>query len=337
MPKNKIAVIIPNLNGKKWIHTSIDSLKRQSIDADIIVVDNGSSDESADYIEEKYPDITLIRHSTNLGFSGGVNGGLKPAIAEGYKYAALFNNDAEADKLWTEKLVAVLDSNPKVGIVTGKILDKTKRKLDSTADIYTTWGLPYPRGRGEIDDNQFDSNKEIFGASGGASMYRVKMLEQIGLFDEDFFAYFEDVDISFRAQLAGWKVRFEPEAIAYHAIGETSRRIPGFATYHTFKNLPLLMWKNVPARLMLTVFPRFVVLYFSIYFSAVLQGNFFPATKGMLMSIILWPKKLIQRYKIQSRRKVQVSYINSIIDHDLPPNAFKLRRFRKIVSLGVIK
>jgi GT2 family glycosyltransferase len=224
--------------------------------------------------------------------------------------------------------VDFLEEHPQAGIVTSKILEAGGEELDSTGDIYTTWGLPYPRGRGEIDKKQYDDQTWVFAASGGASLYRVDMLKQIGLFDQDFFAYYEDIDISYRAQLHGWKVGYEPKAKVFHQIGATSSKIKGFATYHTLKNLPMLLWKNVPWALMPKILPRFILLHFSITISALSRGQIASVFKGVSMSIILWPKKLVQRYKIQRNRKVSVDYINSIIIHDLPPNAYKLRRLR---------
>ncbi len=339
MPEKRpnIVVIVPNWNGKDIIGPCLDSLARQTIKPTIVVVDNGSQDNSVSYIQSKYPDIILIEHDKNRGFAGGVNPGLKFAIDNGYKYAALLNSDAVAKRDWLEKLSAVLDEEKNTGIVTSKILDKSRRRLDSTGDFYTSWGLPDPRGRGEADEGQYDKEINVFGASGGASLYRVKMLQQVGLFDEDFFAYYEDIDISFRAQLAGWKVLYEPKAVVYHAIGETSRKIPGFTTYQTMKNLPQLFWKNVPAKFWPEIMPRFFILYCSIYISALARGQFFPATRGVLTALFLWPKKLAQRYKIQSTKKVSNDYVSSIIIHDLPPNAHKLRRLRRLVTIGRIQ
>ncbi len=134
---------------------------------------------------------------------------VKQCIAN-FDYIGLFNNDAVADKDWLKNLTQVLDENSDTGIVTCKLVDANNQHLDSTGDIYTVWGLPFPRGRGEPVSTKYDDKTDIFAASGGASLYRTKMLEEIGLFDEDFFAYYEDVDLSFRAQLAGWKVKYAP-------------------------------------------------------------------------------------------------------------------------------
>jgi GT2 family glycosyltransferase len=318
-------VVIPNWNGAHDLPSCLDSLQNQTLNCHIIVVDNGSMDKSLVLLEENYPQVEIIKLTKNHGFAGGVNAGMKKALEDGTKYVALLNNDAPADKRWLENLVKKLDQNSKIGITTSKILSADSSFIDSTGDYYTIWGLPYPRGRNETDVDKYDSETTIFGASGGASLYRTRMIKEIGLFDEDFFAYYEDVDLSFRAQLAGWKVTYVPEAKVYHQISATSGKIKGFATYQTLKNLPLLMWKNVPARLMLKVFPRFVFAYFMFWGSAILRGQIWSSTKGVAMSIFLWPKKLIERRKIQKNRKVSVDYINSLIVHDLPPNAHKLR------------
>jgi GT2 family glycosyltransferase len=328
MDAKKLYVVIPNWNGAERIRPCLDSLKSQSQNHQVVVVDNGSVDDSVRIIESEYPDVILVRHAKNKGFAGGVNAGIRYAMERDAKYVALLNNDAVAEKLWLKRLEEFLEAHPKAGIVTSKICDANKTHLDSTGDIYTIWGLPFPRGRGENYSNKYDEDAWIFGASGGASLYRVKMLRQIGLFDEDFFAYYEDVDISFRAQLAGWKVGFASEAIVYHEISATSSAIKGFATYQTLKNLPQLMWKNVPPGLLIKVLPRFVLLYLSIAVSALSRGQVLPVAKGVGMSLLLWPKKLWQRYKTQQRRVVPVDYIDSIIIHDLPPNAHKLRRLR---------
>jgi GT2 family glycosyltransferase len=328
MDAQKVYVVIPNWNGEDRIRACLDSLKTQAQEHTIVVVDNGSVDKSVDIIEKHYSDAALIRHAKNKGFAGGVNAGIRYAMEYGARYVALLNNDAVADENWLKNLIGFLDENPKVGIATSKIVDDKKTHLDSTGDLYTIWGLPYPRGRGEAYSDKYDTDTMVFGASGGASMYRIKMLKEIGLFDEDFFAYYEDVDISFRAQLAGWKVGYVPQALVYHEIGATSGAIKGFTTYQTLKNLPLLLWKNVPWALMPKVWPRLVLAYGGLVFSALSRGQIGPVLKALAMGTVLWPKKLVQRYQIQQKRKVSVAYIDSMIIHDLPPNAAKLRRLR---------
>lgn len=325
---SKTSVVVPNWNGERMLPACLDSLLAQSLEAQIIVVDNASSDGSRELLQEIYPLVEVVSLSKNKGFAGGVNAGIKKAMEFGTDFVALLNNDAVAEKDWLKNLAAGLEKNPKLGIVTSKICDAKKTHLDSSGENYTIWGLPFSRGRGESDIDKYDSQTEIFGASGGASLYRVKMLQLIGLFDEDFFAYYEDVDLSFRAQLAGWKVGYVPQAVVYHEIGATSAKIKGFTTYQTLKNLPLLLWKNVPWALMPKIWVRLAIAYVAFLASALIRGQFWAVLKGLVMATIYWPKKMVERYRIQKNRKVPPSYINSIIIHDLPPAAKRLRRLR---------
>jgi GT2 family glycosyltransferase len=322
-------VIIPNWNGEGHLYDCLKSLSNQSLKNQTIVVDNASTDGSVKLVQEEYPDVKVIKLSKNHGFAGGVNAGIKYALEQRAHYVALLNNDAIADKEWLKRLVGFLSSHPKAGIATSRIMDAEKKYLDSTGDIYTIWGLPYPRGRGEeVKGKNYDNVEAVFGASGGASLYRTEMLKEIGLFDEGFFAYYEDVDLSFRAQLTGWKIYYVPQAEVYHQIGATSSKIKGFTTYHTLKNLPLLLWKNVPWRLMPKVWPRLVLAWILIAGRALGRGQILPFTKGVVVGTVLWPSSLVQRYKIQKSRSVTVEYIYSIITHDLPPNAVRLRGLR---------
>ena len=325
---NNLCVVVPNWNGRDSLGDCLDSLLQQTAPLTVVVVENGSIDGSPEWLADKYPQVVVLPQPVNLGFAGGVNVGIRYAIDNDYGAVALFNNDAVAKHDWAEKLSASLFGHRKVGITTGTFMSQDKKHLDSTGDIYTNWGLPFPRGRGETPTGQYDQQTDIFGATGGASLYRVDMLKQIGLFDEDFFAYYEDVDISFRAQLAGWQTRFVPEAVAYHQIGATSSKIKGFTTYQTMKNLPWLLIKNVPARYLWHIIPRFSLAYLFFIASAIQrhQGTF--AFKGVGKSLLLLPKKLWQRRDIQKSRKVSDEYIWGLITHDLPPNALKLRKLR---------
>lgn len=323
-----VAIVIPSWNGKDDLPDCLDSLLAQTLTAEIIVVENGSTDGSAELVQRKYPSVRLLLQAKNLGFDGGVNVGIRYALERKFDYVALFNNDAIADKNWLKRLVSALESNPKAGIATCKLMGIDKKHLDSTGDIYTTWGLPFPRGRGEVVSNVYDKDTSVFGASGGASLYRADLFREIGLFDEDFFAYYEDVDISFRAQHRGWKVLYAPGAIAYHQISATSSKIKGFTTYQTMKNIPWVLWKNVPNSLLPIVLPRFSLAYISFYGSAVARGQGLVATKGLLRSFWLLPKKLDERRHIQKNSTVSDEYIRSIITWDLPPNATKLRNVR---------
>lgn len=324
----KTVVVIPNLNGGLELTNAIASLSKQSLRPNIIVVDNASTDKSDEVAKENYPEIEIIKHSKNKGYAGGVNPGFKRAMELGAEYVAPFNDDAIADPEWLAKLVDTLESNPKLGAAACKVLTADGKHLDSTGDYLTNWGLPYPRGRGEPDLGQYDSQTDIFGASGAASLYRVTALQEVGLLDEAFFAYYEDVDLSFRLQIAGWKIAYVPESKVFHKIGMTSSRIKGFTTYQTMKNLPLLVYKNMPRKYLWSVTWRLTIARAFFLGRAITRKQAWAAIKGDLMATYLIIKKHKERRTIQASKKVSDEYIWSMIVHDLPPNSSALRKLR---------
>ena len=323
----KPVVIIPNLNGGQELLQAGASLEAQSLTPHIIVVDNASTDGSVEKLEKAHPNVEIIRNNRNYGYAGGVNPGFRRAIELGATYAAPFNDDATADREWLERLVNFLDTNGSYGGVCCKVI-KEDGTLDSTGDYLTTWGLPYPRGRGEKDTGQYDTALEVVAASGAASLFRVSALKEVGFFDEDFFAYYEDVDLGLRLQLRGWKVGFVPESKVYHKVGMTSARIKGFTTLQTMKNEPLLLWKNLSFRQLLHVWPRFYLAYTLFFWRAVSRRQGWAACKGVVLSGILVIKKIPERVHIRGSKTVSDEYIWSIMIHDLPPNARALRLLR---------
>lgn len=334
-PVAPVFVVIPSYNAAEWLSASIDSVLAQSFkNFELIIVDNGSIDDSRTVIERyeaKDPRVRGVFLDKNYGYTGGVNPGMELAIKEGAEFVAPFNNDAIADRDWLKYLYDYIKKHDEVGIATCKLMHADGKTFDSTADLYTVWGLPYPRGRDETVSDKYDQDTVIFGASGGASMYRVTMLKQIGVFDQDFFAYYEDIDLSFRAHLGGWKVRYVPESTVYHEQSKTADKMgSGFTTYQFMKNLPLVIIKDLPGRLWWRVVPRFCLVYTIFFINAFLKGRGWPAFKGWLKAWWLLPKKLAERHRIQSARKVTPEYIWSTFTHDLPPNAAKLRRLRSL-------
>ena len=324
----KPVVVIPNLNGGKELQAALRSLHTQTLEPRIIVVDNASTDGSAQAAQKEFPGVEFIWHKRNKGYTGGVNPGFKRAIELGANYAAPFNDDAVADKNWLKHLVEFLDTNPSYGAACCKVLKADGKYLDSTGEELTNWGLAYPRGRDELDKGQYDNKTEIFAASGAASLYRVRTLRQIGLLDQSFFAYYEDVDLGFRMQNAGWKVGFVRESKVFHATGMTSSRMKGFTTYQTLKNQPLVLWKNLPASLIFRVLPRFYIAYALFFARAFTRGHGWYAIKGVFMSIVLLFWKLPEITMLEAKRKVPAKYVWSMFVRDLPPNAHALRKLR---------
>lgn len=329
--KNPICVVIPNWDGAAMIPAAVKSLQKQSLGCDIIVVDNGSRDESLAYLRPlaAQKQIILIEHAKNIGFTGGVNAGFTYALNHGYHAVASLNNDAIADKNWLSSLADCLDSDAKIAAVTCKMLSADGKTIDSTGDLLTIWGLPYPRGRGEPASSKYDRDTDIFGASGGATLFRCQALREVGLYDQDFFAYYEDTDLSLRMRLAGWSIKLEPRAFVLHQISATGNRVKGFTTLHTMKNLPWVIIKDIPLSLWWRMVPRFTLAYGMFFGRAVLDGRGLWALRGFLLSIILLPKKIGQRWRIQKKRKISPAQVNALLLPDLPPNATKLRRLRQ--------
>jgi GT2 family glycosyltransferase/glycosyltransferase involved in cell wall biosynthesis len=332
----KACVVIPSWNGADMIRGCLDSLKKQTLMPHVIVVDQGSSDGSEKLLKTEYPWAQTLVFADNAGFDGGVNRGIKPALAEGFEYILLLNNDATADKDWVKELVASADANKKAGIVTSKIAHTDGVRLDSTGDFYTTWGYSYPRGRGEDDHGQYDTprQQEPFGASAGATLYRAAMLKQIGTFDERFFAYYEDTDISFRAHLAGWGVRYEPKARVFHRINATSDRLPSaFRRYHTIKNFFYVYTKNMPGRLYWKYLPKFWTGYAMYLARDATRGLLTTNLKGLGVAALNLPVMLWQRWKIQRGRKAPVREIEALLEHELPPTQQKTLAFMRRIGL----
>lgn len=316
--KTKAAVIIPNWNGEDMIKDCISSLLLQSTKPQIIVVDNGSEDNSISIIRS-FADVELLEFKDNAGFAGGVNRGIKYALDKGFEYIALFNNDAVADKDWLNNLLIEAEADIKNGIITGKFMRSDKKHIDSTGDFYTIWGLPFPRGRNQLDTGQYDIRETVFGATGGASLYRAALFEDIGIFDEDFFAYYEDVDISFRAQMAGWKVVYTPKAKAYHGLGGTSSKMGDFTRYHSAKNFLLLYARNMPTKLCFKYCLLFSLQFLRMLLSSIIRGKLRAFAKGTYAALKLHKNTVRVRKNNLAKQRVGNEYIDSLLIKSRPP------------------
>lgn len=329
-----LAIIVLNWNGADDTIRCMESLLSQQKDApDIILVDNNSKSHSINQLQ-KYLDthtqhpIHFIKNTVNSGYSGGNNIGFKYALSQGYTFVGTLNPDATADQEWTTALTSALLSHPKAGIATGLMLRAGTDTIDTSGELYSIWGIPGPRGRDMPADTAPKTPEYIFGSTGGGFIARADMLRTVGLFDERFFMYFEDIDLCFRAQLMGYRVWYTPKALAYHKVSASTNTVPGLAVTQTFKNLPMLFVKNMPLQLWLHTYPKLLVTYILILGNAVVRGRGIYALKGFCKSIFLIPYMLRERWRIQKTRTVGVKYIDSILLHDIPPEQTGLRKFR---------
>lgn len=335
---NRLAIMVITWNNFEDSIECLESLLKQSQkNLTLLSIDNNSTDDSAEKLRQFIAskpgrDVQFLETGYNGGTAGGFNAGIKWAMDNDYDYIGTLNADAIADKDWVKQLVDELDTHPQAGMATGLLLRRDGKTIDTSGDFYTTWGLPGPRNRNQKREAAPQQPGSVFGSTGGGFIARTDMFRKIGLFDEKFFMYYEDVDISFRAQLQGYIVRYTPKAFAFHKLGASSKTVPGLAVYNTFKNIPMLFAKNVPMALWPIIYPRFVLLYSLILGNAIIKGRGKYALKGMLKSWLYAPYIFKERRKIQGQRSVTSRYISSITLHDLPPDQTGLRKFRKIFT-----
>ena len=330
---SSVATIVLNWNGIEDTKQCLASLFEQDYkNQTVVLIENGSTEtgtsEAIEELQKTYPSLVVLKNEQNLGFAGGVNTGIRYALKKDFDFVALFNNDATAEKTWLSELVAAQKSHNS-GITTGLLLHEDGKTIDSTGDWCSNWGLPFPRDRDQPTKKASKSGF-VFSGSGGASLYSTALLRKIGLFDEAFFAYYEDTDISFRAQLYGYSVYYTDTAIAYHKQGATSNKIPGFTVEQTFKNLPLFIAKNMPLSLLFSVGGRFWIAYWLMFGNAIKNGNGIPALKGFVRHIgIFWTKSLPERWNIQREKTVSSQHIEELLWPDLPPDQTGLRKLRR--------
>lgn len=309
----KVSGIIVNHDGKRITIDCLGALEKQSFeDFEVVIVDNGSFDGSVFEIQkflEKAriaPLAKLISLERNVGFAGGALEGLRYANGE---YIALLNNDTEAEAKWLGEMVTAMESDHRIGICASKMILHGTDILDSGGDGFSTLLRGFKRGEGE---NAFLYNKKehVFGACAGAALYRRKMLEEIGFFDEDFFLIHEDTDLNFRAQLYGWKVLYVPTAIVYHKVRSSIGHMSNMAVYYTLRNSEFVRMKNVPLAICVRYFPEFIVgmLTEFIYF-AVRHKRLRLYFKAKRDAVRMLPKMLEKRAVIMKNRKVGHRYL----------------------------
>lgn len=315
----RISVVIVNWNGLRFLDGCLSSLFNQSYHRfEIIMVDNGSIDGSVQFIRNKYPRVMILENQSNTGFAAANNQGIKAAKG---KYVALLNNDTMADKDWLGNLAKKADSSAKdVGMWACKILSlHDPAIIDSVGGLVVSMcGIGKGRGRNERDANQYDREVEVFIPSACAAMYKKEMLDEIGLFDEEFFAYCEDTDLGLRARLAGWKTISVPDAIVYHYYSGTTGRYTPMKAFLVERNHIWVVVKNFPFS-MLVAFPLYTIWRYLLHVYALVSKKGAGAryvegfSRTSIITVLLkayWgalkgmPAMLRKRHSIQASRVV---------------------------------
>ena len=308
-----VSVVIPNWNGAHHLITCLDALRAQTYpQVEIIVVDNASTDGSRALLAERYPDVRVVALPQNRGFTGACNAGMQTATGS---IVALLNNDTEAEPSWLGEIVAAFARHPEAGMAASKMLlfdDRTR--FHTAGDLYRVDGRLVNRGVWEQDSGQYDREEFVFSACGGAAAYRRGMLDDIGLLDDDFFFSAEDMDLAWRAQLAGYRCIYAPRAVVYHRLASTGGGVT--ASYYDGRNMIWILVKDYPAALWRKHWRKIVRAQAALAWEALRAWRGAAARarlRGMAASVPGLPKMLRKRRTIQRGRRVPIAYLEAIL------------------------
>lgn len=308
-----VSVIIPNWNGAQHLPGCLESLRRQTYaPLEVLVVDNGSEDGSLALLAADFPEVRTLALGQNRGFAGACNAGMSAAPGD---VLVLLNNDTEADPNWMTEVVAAFDRHPEAGIVASKMLLFDRRDtFHTTGDFYRRDGVPGNRGVWQKDRGQYDKEEWVFSANGGSAAYRRSLLEQVGWLDEDFFYSCEDVDLAWRAQLAGWRCVYAPRAVVYHKLSATGGGVT--ASFYDGRNFIYLLAKDYPGDLwrrywwaILRAQGRITLDALRAWRGAAARARL----RGQRMGILGLPKMLRKRRNVQRSRTVERAYLEGLL------------------------
>lgn len=294
--------MIPNYNGIGRMDGVLDSLARQSYrEFETIVVDNGSNDGSVAHLRRHWPEVRVVEWPHNRGFAAAVNEGFKGARGE---FVALVNNDVELDPGWLQAAVTALELHGDAASIASRLLEWERRNmLDGAGDLVGWDGYCIRRGQGEKDVGQYSEPGPVVSACAAAALYRKAAFEDVGPFDESFFAYVEDIDWGLRAQLAGWRCFYEPSAVAYHVGGATSGEMSGFELFQNHRNAVVMMFKNLPLPALIVAGPWAVARRAVSLLKAAVRGEGRILLRAWMAAAAATPTTLEARREVQRRRR----------------------------------
>lgn len=305
MKQPLVSVVVLNWNGKDHIEECLSTLFKQSYkNFEVIVVDNGSKDGSNKTIKKKFPKAKLIENNKNLGFCKANNQGIK--ISKG-KYVVTLNNDTKLDKDWLNELVKVAEENPEAGMLSCKMLFYSKPNKINSRGLKLYYDAKAVDDGFDVPDSDNEEIKEVFGPCGGAAFFSRELINDISLndefYDEDFFIYSDDLDVSFRARWRGWKCLYVPKARLYHKFQGTTGKISNFGLYYGIKNKVFFILKNYPLSSLIKYSPIIIGRQLISFLYYLIKLNL-AAFKSRIVILYKTPKMLKKRWKIQRNRKV---------------------------------
>lgn len=309
--RTRVDVIVLNYNGRAVIGPCLAALQAQTYrDFRTLVVDNGSSDDSVAYLRHHHPGVELLALPANVGFCAGNNRGIE---ATGGEYVALLNNDTEAAPTWLEALVTALDRDPSVGFCASRLVRiSDPATIDAAGDLFYTHGVGAKRGMGQ-PERRFRTGAQVFGACAGAAIYRRAMLERIGLLDEDLFAIDEDVDLSFRAQLQGYRCLYVPDALVRHHVGASFAKVSGLAVGLARRNMVEVLLKNMPTSLLLRHGAPMVGYLMAGDLKWVARGHAREVLRARWQNVRRLPRTLAKRREIQRSRTIEAREVDRLL------------------------
>jgi GT2 family glycosyltransferase len=319
------SVIIANWNGKHFLHDCLNAMRHQTFrDFETILVDNGSTDGSAEYVRTQFPEVRLLPLAENLGFTGGNIAGYAQANGN---IVVLLNNDTEAHPNWLEEIHQASLTYPDAGSFASKMMYFDDRgRVENCGFDLSIAGATVDLGRDEVDGPDWNQPRYVFGACGGAVAYRRRMLEDVGFLDPAFVMIYEDADLSFRAQLRGYKCVYVPGAIVYHRYRVTIGKAPRRQVFYSQRNIEFVYLKNMPLALILRSAPQRLLyeLGAAVYFKK--KGTGFAFFQAKLDVLRCLPAILQKRRQIQRTRTITNSQIRAMMKSSLFFN--KLKKFR---------
>ena len=294
-----VSIIVVNWNGRCWLESCLPTLQAQTYrDFEIIVMDNGSSDDSVSWLEENWPDVILLRAEHNLGFAPANNIAIRAAKGQ---YIVTLNNDTLADPNWLAELVQTADDTG-AGMVASCILNWQQPDVLDSVGIEVDWaGIAWQRGWGQSVDTAVIP-QIIFGPSGAAALYRREMLDEIGLFDEDFASYYEDVDLAWRANRAGWRCHYTPKAQVCHWHSATAQKIPERKQFLLGRNKIWTIAKNYQWPNILWSLPLIILFDGSAILYQTIKTRSLASINGRIAALkslpVMWAKRTLVQHPV---------------------------------------
>jgi GT2 family glycosyltransferase len=311
-----LTVAVLSYDGRHLLEVILPSLARQRFrDFEVVVVDNGSRDDTVTWLGEHWPQAEIVSLEHNVGVTSALN---VCARAGSGALVALLNNDLELEQDCLGELVAALGEHPEAGWAGAKLRDFNERTIiDGAGDVFTWAATGGRRGHGERDSGQYDEPRAIFGACGGAAVYRRTVLAQVGEFDEDFFAFYEDVDWNLRAQLAGFSCRYVPSAVVYHMGSATiGKGLSDFTRYQLWRNTLWIIAKDLPAHSLLRHAHQLALGQLVNLAVAVRDrklGIWLRVWRDALRGL---PRMLAKRRDVQAKRRIDVGRLEAVVGPD---------------------